>query len=216
MRPTEPDRPEAAGRPRGLGRREPLPGWLWRLSLFCFVLATANAATAAYLPLFAVQELDFGARTGGLVLACFGAAGVFGRIWWARFAAGRDERPARTLTGLAVVAAVCVLPLIVATVPGLGGLVWLGALGVGAFATAAYAVAMLDVVRNAGAGTGRASGLVSVGFFLGFAAGPVGFGLLTAQAGYRAGWIAVAATLALSAAAGLPFRAPPPRAAIPR
>ena len=108
------------------------------------------------------------------------------------------------LAALAV--AGCALPLVVATLPHLGALVWVGALGVGGSATAAYAVAMLDVVRNAGDDTGRASGLVSVGFFLGFAAGPIAFGFLTDQAGYRAGWIAVAGTLVLAAAAGLPFR----------
>ena len=188
------------------GGRQPLPRWLFRLTLYCFVLATANAAVAAYLPLFAVQDLGFRPGVGGAVLACFGAAGVFGRVWWTRRAAGGRDRPATMLTGLACAAAGCALPLMMATLPHLEFLVWVGAFGVGGSATAAYAVAILDVVRNAGDDTSRASGLVSVGFFLGFVAGPVGFGFLTGQAGYRAGWIAVAGTLVLAAAAGLPFR----------
>jgi len=194
-------------------RRRPLPPWLFRLTLYCFVLATANAAVAAYLPLFAVQDLGFRPGVGGAVLACFGAAGVFGRVWWTRRAADGRDRPATMLTGLACAAAGCAVPLLMATLPHLEFLVWVGALGVGGSATAAYAVAMLDVVRNAGNDTGRASGLVSVGFFLGFAAGPVPFGLLTGHAGYRAGWLAVVATLVLAAAAGMPFRRAPAPAA---
>jgi predicted MFS family arabinose efflux permease len=188
------------------GRPRPFPLWLFRLTLYCFVLATANAAVAAYLPLFAVQGLRYQPSVGGAVLACFGAAGVFGRIWWARRAADRRDRPATMLTGLTCVAALCALPLTLATLPHLGMLVWVGALGVGGSATAAYAVAMLDVVRNAGNDTGRASGLVSVGFFLGFAAGPIAFGFLTGHAGYRAGWVGVVGMLVLAAAAALPFR----------
>jgi predicted MFS family arabinose efflux permease len=192
-------------RPRS-ARRQPFPSWLFRLTLYCFVLATANAAVAAYLPLFAVQDLGYRPAAGGAVLACFGLAGVVGRVWWAKRAADRHGRPALMLTTLACVATVCALPLTLATLPGLDILVWVGALGVGVSATAAYAVAMLDVVRNAGVGTGRASGLVSVGFFLGFAVGPIAFGLLADRAGYQAGWIAVAGTLALTAVTGLPLR----------
>jgi predicted MFS family arabinose efflux permease len=192
-------------RPR---RREPFPPWLFRLTLYCFVLAIANAAVATYLPLFAVQDLDYEPSLGGEVLACFGAAGLFGRVWWAKRAAKREGRPATMLTGLAWVAAACALPLALATLPHLGMLVWVGAVGVGGSATAAYAVAMLDVVRNAGEDTGRASGLVSVGFFLGFAVGPVAFGSLTGHAGYLAGWIAVVGALVLAAVAGRWFRRP--------
>ena len=195
--------PAPRGRP---GRRLPLPRWLFRLALYCFVLATANAAVAAYLPLFAVQDLGYRPATGGAVLACFGAAAVFGRIWWTRRAADRRVRPATMLTVLAGVAAGCALPLTLATLPHLEALVWAGAIGVGATATAAFAVAMLDVVRHGGDDIGRASGLVSVGFFLGFGAGPLAFGWVAAQAGYRAGWLAVAGTLVLAATAGLPFR----------
>jgi predicted MFS family arabinose efflux permease len=191
-------------------RRRRLPSWLFRLALFCFVLATANAAVAAYLPLFAAEHLGYRDRLAGGVLASFGAAGVFGRIWWSkRAAADLDRRPATMLTALSAAAAVCAVPLALATVPHLGALVWVGALGVGVSATAAYAVAMLDVIRNAGADTGRASGLVSVGFFLGFAVGPLAFGFLTSHAGYRPGWIVVVLTLAAAAAAGLPFRRMP-------
>jgi predicted MFS family arabinose efflux permease len=193
-----------AGRARTNGRRA-LPSSLFRLALFCFVLASANAAVAAYLPLFAVEELGYSNGLAGAVLACFGAAGVFGRIWWARLAADRDTRPATMLTGMAAAATLCAVPLMLATLADLGWLVWVGALGVGLSATAAYAVAMLDVVRNARGDTGRASGLVSVGFFLGFAAGPIVFGLLADHAGYLVGWIAVGATLAVAALAGLPF-----------
>nr|WP_305783935.1 MFS transporter [Actinoplanes lichenis] len=187
-------------------KRPPLPGWLLRLALFCFVLATANAAVATYLPLFAAQDLGYRPRVAGGVLACFGLAGVAGRIWWTRRTARRESRPAALLTPLAALAALSTVPLVLATLPHLGALVWAGALGVGSFAVAAYAIAMLDVVRNTTTGTGRASGVVSVGFFLGFAVGPVSFGLVADHAGYRAAWSAVAAVLVLATVAGLPFR----------
>ena len=187
----------------------PLPSWLFSLTVYCFVLATANAAVAAFLPVFAVQGLGYRPAIGGAVLACFGVAGIFGRVWWGRASAHRPDRPAMMLTGLSLVAAVCALPLVLATAPHLRSLVWIGALGVGGSATAAYAVAMVEVVRNAGGDTGRASGVVSVGFFGGFAVGPVAFGFLTGHAGYWAGWVAVFGTLVLAAATSLPFRRMP-------
>jgi hypothetical protein len=52
----------------------------------------------------------------------------------------------------------------------------------GATATGTNAVSMLAVVRQ-GRATGRASALVSLGFFAGFVIGPTGIGVLAEHAG---------------------------------
>jgi predicted MFS family arabinose efflux permease len=200
-----PARAETAG-PRGPWWRWPrAPRWMAWLTVYCLLLACGNAAVATYLPLYATQSLGVTPLAAGAVLAAFGLAGVVGRVGWA-VRADRLPRPMAVLAGMSAAAAACTL--LVYLSDGLWvGLAWFGAVGLGGSAVAAYAVAMLSVLKSGEGATGYASGLVSLGFFGGFALGPLGFGVLADRAGYGWGWIAVALMFVASALAALPFRA---------
>jgi MFS family permease len=82
--------------------------------------------------------------------------------------------------------------------------VWPGAIGLGIFAVAGYAVAMVAVMHAAPEKVGgRAAALVATGFFGGFAVGPPIAGLLVQIVGYAWMWCAVAlAFLAASLVGG--------------
>ncbi|GII97052.1 MFS transporter [Sinosporangium siamense] len=192
-----PHAPEATAQPSPAG----LP--LARLAAFSFLLGSGLAAVNTYLALFGAQRLSLGPVVAAWLVAALGIAGVAGRVGWARLA-GRLARAEVLLAPLTAGASAAALLFAAATQAPF--LVWLGAAAVGAFAVAANAVSMVVVIKRVGpARAGRASGLVSAGFFAGFAAGPPLFGLLTDIWGYGAAWLAVAATFALSSATAAPF-----------
>jgi predicted MFS family arabinose efflux permease len=181
------------------GERVPVTGSWWRLSRpsrwlgwlmgYSLLLGTAQAAVNTYIPLYASQGLGLGKWAAGTALATFGLSGLFGRVWWTRWA---DRLPVVTaaLPWLAAGAAGSVT-LVALAVPLGHALLWIGVIGVGGTATGANAVSMLAIVRRGGA-TGHASALVSLGFFSGFVIGPVLFGLLADHYGYGAAWPLVA------------------------
>lgn len=177
--------------------------WLMWLMGYSFLLGTALAAINTHLPLYATQRLGMAAALAGAVLAAFGVSGLVARLWWTRLA-GRHGNIAAVLLWLSAGASGCAL-LIWAAAWVWPGLIWLGAIGVGATATAGNAVSMLAVVRR-GEAAGHASAMVSLGFFSGFVVGPTGFGALADAWGYGWSWIAVAVLFGLSGlvAAGVP------------
>ena len=73
---------------------------------------------------------------------------------------------------------------------------------------------MLAVITSSGVGmAGRASGVVTFGFYIGFVASPMLFGLLVDRsAGYTLAWLLVAATFAVTALVIAAWRRSEPRA----
>ncbi|WBB98909.1 MULTISPECIES: MFS transporter [unclassified Solwaraspora] len=186
------------------------PWWQWSrppaevagLMGYSLLLGTGLSAVNTYLPLYGVQQLQLAGWSAGALLAVFGAAGVFGRLWWTRWA---DRLPVVTSALPLLSAAAAVSAALVLLAGQWTPLVWLGAIGVGMTATGANAVSMLAVVRRK-APAGHASALVSTGFFSGFVVGPTGFGLLADNGGYPLAWGAVAVVFAVAALAGLRLR----------
>ncbi len=166
------------------------------LCAFQLLLGAGVAAVNTYLPLFATQALAVTPRVAGTLTLVVGVTGIAARVVVTRLSAGSS--PARGVLGRLTAAAV-VGALALAAAP-LGGawLAWLGALLVGGTAVAANAVAMLVVVEEyRPPATARASGVVSAGFFVGFAVGPPLFGFLVDHSGsYATGWVVVAGMLA--------------------
>jgi predicted MFS family arabinose efflux permease len=198
--------PDTGPRPAGaLLPAPPNPAARWLIA-YSLGVGTALAALNTYLPLYAHQELGMDERLSGALIAALGVAGIVARVLWTRVS-GRLDDISVPLIALAVAAAgfTLLLPAAGALTP----LIWLGAIGLGGSAVAANAVSMVAVVRSPAFGaTGHASALVSMGFFGGFVAGPLGFGLLADGAGgYAAGWIFVGAAFLASVLCGFRVRA---------
>ncbi|PJE94185.1 MFS transporter [Streptomyces carminius] len=200
-----PDHPPAERRTGGLLPAAPnAPAR--RLIGYSFGVGTGLAALNTYLPLYAHEELGMGERASGGLIAALGVAGIAARVLWTRHS-GRVADVSGPLLVLAG-ASVCLVPLLPAATA-LTPLVWLGAVGLGGTAVAANAVSMVAVVRSPVFGaTGHASALVSTGFFGGFVAGPLAFGLLAdGPGGYPAGWGLVGAAFLASVLCGARLRA---------
>jgi sugar phosphate permease len=116
--------------------------------------------------------------------------------------------PHRPLLALAVASALAVTCLLGAEQLAQPALLWLGAALFGASAIAANVVVMLVAVRlSPYAVVGTATGIVAVGLYLGFALGPVGFGLVVDRTGsYTVGWLAVLTVFAVAAGLVLVWR----------
>ncbi|MGH3941014.1 MAG: MFS transporter [Pseudonocardiaceae bacterium] len=199
--PGDAPRPDRSGRARpGLRTStSALSPWLAGLMGFSLLLGSGLATVNTYLPLYASQQLELPDAAAGSVLASFGVAGLIARVVWTRLA-DRLVDVTMALRWLALAAAGATVLLALAAEWGTW-LVWAGAIGVGATATAANAVSMLAVLRRGGA-TGHASALVSLGFFGGFAVGPTSAGLLADHAGWGSTWHVVAVVFVAAAAAG--------------
>lgn len=192
-------------RPSGIPRTPRLPmtmpplriRWLIGYSL---LIGTALAAVNTYLPLYATERLDFGNWAGGALLAGFGVTGLLARVLWGRW----SDRVAELMTLLSALSAFAVLAVFLVAAAEVWGpsTAWIGAIGLGASATAANAVSMVAVVRLGGR-TGHATALVSLGFFAGFVVGPTTFGLTADSAGYAVAWLTVGGVLAVSGVVAL-------------
>lgn len=156
-------------------RREPIPADTIWLSLYGFIMGAVGGALLTYVPLFAEERIGFTVAAAGIVVAMIGAAGVVGRIVWGHFSE-RLTHFGRALVWMGILSAVSTLLIWAGEVWG-GPALWLGAALNGASAQSWMAVAMLATMATAGhAATGRASGIVVLGFLAGQAAGPPAFG----------------------------------------
>lgn len=192
-------------RPRSsLGRLSmpavPVPAMRW-LMLAQMCLGFGLATVTTFLPLYATEDLGIPAGLAGLLLAAFAVAGIVSRIVWNRVA----DRRGRIADVLVLVCAVSVVgPLLLIAGDVLTpAAAWLGALWMGATATAANAVAMLLVVSDRRLGpVGSASGLASLGFFGGFALGaPLTGAIADSVLGFPATWLACSFALVVGAGA---------------
>ena len=166
-----------------------VPRWVWVLSGYGFLMGTASSS-GTFLPLFAEAELGFSNAMAGLLTAFLGVAAIVTRIVGARLA----ERGRRYRSALSIAAATGVVcgGLVLAS-QGVPALIWVAAVMFALGLSAWNAIGMLAVIdlggpRLAGAATGR----VLLGFLLGLAIGPLGFGWLIDGAGFEMVWSAVA------------------------
>jgi predicted MFS family arabinose efflux permease len=143
---------------------------LW-LTAFGFLMGLAGGAVNTYIPLYGEEELGLSVAVAGSVAGLAGLVAFFSRIMWARHSE-RTSDYIRSLTQIAGLSVVFAAALLAAPKGGVW-LLWVGALGLGASATAWNAVGMLAVMVFAGhERSGGASGVVLFGFLAGLGLGP--------------------------------------------
>ncbi len=178
----------------------PIPGFIWRLTLYAFCFGTAGGAIGRFFPLWANEVVGLSVSRAGLLVAFGGLLGIAARI-----AAGRLARtwmaPSPMLAWLAVIGALYCASLLVTTSVG-SWILWpttvFNAVGIGAW----NAVAMLAVIIMVPkAAAGRASGRVMVGFLGGLAIGsPVAGWVVDRWGTYQPVWWAALVLSLISAA----------------
>ena len=193
-----PDRIEPHSSESAAERRAPMSSAVWWLTAYAFLMGSGVSAVTAYLPLYAVERLDFSFQTAGAVAAVIGLVGIAGRIAWG-FVSERRSGFVMPLLVMAVGAVASVLLLMAAERSSV--LIWLGALLLGATAVTWNAVGMLAVIATTGsAAAGRASGYVLFGFYWGFVVSPLLFGTIVDNTErYEVAWSVVAAIFVLAA-----------------
>lgn len=163
----EPDPPRRPGTAHGVSdvddRRTPLDPFVWRLAVYALLMGTAGGAVGRFFPLYAEESLGFSLETAGLLTALGGLLGMAARVMVGRWAETRID-PTRLLSLLAMAGtAYCVLLAVVdeSTRNVLYLSPPLNAVGIAAW----NAVAMLAIIMFFSTGqSGRASGVVMLGF----------------------------------------------------
>lgn len=195
-----PDPPHEAAHsappPRTHGRDH--PGIRWLLA-YAFLMGSGVAAINAYLPLYLVEQARVTPAVAGAVAATIGLVGIGSRVAWAWV----SEHLHSFTTPLLLLGVGSVLSIVLVLAVEVFGIwiAWPAAALFGATAITWNAVGMLAVITVSGSGlAGRASGVVTFGFYIGFVASPIIFGLIVDHlGGYLPAWSLVALAFAATA-----------------
>lgn len=190
-----PDRRPAPG-DRADGRAGPLSHGVYWLAAYAFLMGSGVATINAYLPLYLVERAGASLELAGSVAATIGLVGIGSRIAWG-WASERMRHYAIPLLILGLLAVVAVLLVVAVESVGLW-LAWPAAALFGASAVTWNAVGNLAVITSSGtARAGRATGILTFGFYIGFVASPVLFGWLVDRGvAYGTAWLLVAGVFA--------------------
>ena len=166
----------------------------------CVGLVLSSFVT--FLGLFAARQGVAVGETGAMV-AGFGVMGILARTLLTPLAARMAEESWLLLTLLLL--ASLALAVTAQATPQAHWPLWFGALGMGLTAVATHAIAMSMLLRDPAFGSpASASGLLSAGFFAGFALGPVLFGAVQqGAADFASAWLMLIAVLLLGAVLSL-------------
>jgi predicted MFS family arabinose efflux permease len=192
-----------------------LPRGVRWLALYAFLMGSGVAAVNAYLPLYLVEGGEASQEMAGVVVATIGLVGIFSRlVWgWASERMPTFSLPLLMLGGGAVVAIGLIL-----AIERVGlWVAWPAAILFGATAVTWNAVGNLAVITESGTGlAGRASGLLTFGFYMGFVGSPVLFGLLVDATGsYNLAWSLIGLGFAATVLVIVGWRRSAARASVP-
>ncbi len=168
----------------------PLPGIVWRVAAYGFVMGTVGGGLGRFLPLFAEESVGVSPATAGAVFGVSGLIAIPSRIIWG-VALDRGFPTRRALTILGVGAAVSIALLIGSASLGIA-LLWIGTLLSGLTVGSWNTAANLSMIRESGtAGAGRATGVLLFGFLIGLTVGGplVGWSIDRFDS-YQPAWIA--------------------------
>lgn len=178
--------------------RDRLPGWVYRLTIYCFLMGAAITAVLTYLPLYAQEALGMSQGEAGRALSISGWVGIAGLAGWTRLAEGRFGA-VRSLMVITCLGAG--LGFVLAYAQELGTWsIWLAGLLTGLSGSAWNAVCMLVAIQGlSGSLTGKGSGVMLAGALGGGGLGAPLLGWSVDLLGrYRPGWL-VAAGFSLAA-----------------
>ncbi|TJY69275.1 MFS transporter [Arthrobacter sp. CAU 1506] len=199
---------QAAAPPGSAGAQARFPLSVWLFAGYSLLAGLGMQATNVYLPLFTVRELGFSLVMGGVAAGVSGVVGVTSRVLWGRrMAKGVRASTLLILLGFGALAGSAAF--LAAGTLDMPVLLWLGVILHGATVLGANVVVMAGVMRVVPAQrVGAASGIVSMGMYAGFAAGPLLMGLLLEATGnFHTGWLLVGAGYLLCSALGFALRA---------
>lgn len=188
--------------------KDKMPAVVYFFAVIAMLSGLGMQATNVYLPLFAIQELNFSLVLGGMAAAVSGIIGVISRLAWSRqMQAG--AQPSRLLIIISLGAILGVLAFLGAGMWQLPALIWVGAALHGVTVLGANVVINAGLLRVIpGHKIGAASGLNSMGMYAGFALGPLVMGVLQDFThSFTAGWILIGVSyLACAVVAVLLYR----------
>ncbi|MCM3486710.1 MFS transporter [Kocuria rosea] len=184
---TTPFRSRAAG----AAARPPMPGAVRAYAAAAALTGLGAQAANVYLPLYAHRELGLDVVAAGATVSVSALVGIASRVLWARVM----DRPGADgfvlLAGMALGAAVSAVLLVLAPLhPGLAWAVWPAAVLHGGAALAVSVVVMSAAMRAVPADrVGASTGVVTMGLYAGFCAGPLVLGgLLQLTGSFAVGW----------------------------
>ncbi|MEX5297262.1 MFS transporter [Kocuria sp. CPCC 205292] len=189
-------RSRSAPAPPSRPARPPMPGVVRAYAAAAALTGLGAQAANVYLPLYAHRELGLDVVTAGATVSVSALVGIASRVLWARVM----DRPRADgfvlLAGMALGAAASAVVLILAPLhPGLGWAVWPAAVLHGGAALAVSVVVMSGAMRAVPAErVGASTGVVTMGLYGGFCAGPLVLGgLLQLTGSFAVGWAVVLA-----------------------
>jgi len=209
---------DAAPAPAGAGETDApriLPGGVRWLAVYAFLMGSGVAAVNAYLPLYLVERAGASQELAGAVVATIGLVGIFSRLLWGW---ASERLPTFSLPLLLLGAGAVVAIGLVLAIERVGlWVAWPAAILLGATAVTWNAVGNLAVISESGSGlAGRASGLLTFGFYMGFVGSPMLFGLLVDATGsYTLAWSLVGLGFAGTVAVILGWRRTTAKTRIP-
>jgi len=195
--------------PRGL------PSGVRWLAVYAFLMGSGVAAVNAYLPLYLVERAEASQELAGAVVATIGLVGIVSRLAWGW---ASERMPTFSLPLLMLGAGAVVAIGLILAIERVGlWMAWPAAILFGATAVTWNAVGNLAVITESGSGlAGRASGILTFGFYLGFVASPVLFGLLVDTTGsYTLAWSLVGLGFAATVLVILGWRRSAAHASLP-
>ena len=178
-------------RTAGAAARPPMPGAVRAYAAAAALTGLGAQAANVYLPLYAHRELGLDVVAAGATVSVSALVGIASRVLWARVM----DRPGADgfvlLAGMALGAAVSAVLLVLAPLhPGLAWAVWPAAVLHGGAALAVSVVVMSAAMRAVPADrVGASTGVVTMGLYAGFCAGPLALGgLLQLTGSFAVGW----------------------------
>lgn len=186
--------------PEGKGKASiPIPvRWI---ALYGTLSGMATSSLLTFLPLFAEEVKLWSAQAAGSLIGLVGLVGIVARITWPP-ASEKLVGHGRTLRLMSLLSAGCALLLVLAATGAVGGWALVPAALLLATGSIAWnAVGMLAVMDlSHPAAVGRGTGLVLLGFLLGYAAGAPLMGVsVDSLATYGPGWATAGLLLLVSA-----------------